>query len=137
MEIEVDLTTQVTKVTKKIYYITLLRALGAFHGEIHLARMSHALPAATTNMAVLPGVLGFRLLGRTVQVRLGTDTLWLPGGTPIFTVSRLQCMRHPGYKLHICSSGQHLLYDAENHYIQENICPMVTFNFTVPYLFSF
>ncbi len=35
-------------------------------------------------MAALPDVLGCRLLRRTVQVRLGTNTLWLPGGTPIF-----------------------------------------------------
>jgi hypothetical protein len=30
-------------------------------------------PAATTDMAILPGVLGCRLLRRTVQVRLGFD----------------------------------------------------------------
>ncbi len=35
-------------------------------------------------MAVLPGVLGCRPLRRTVEVRLGTNTLRLPGGTPIF-----------------------------------------------------
>ncbi|MDH3554815.1 MAG: hypothetical protein OEV18_05675 [Deltaproteobacteria bacterium] len=35
-------------------------------------------------MAVLPGVLGCRPLRRTIQVRLGTNTLRLPGGTPIF-----------------------------------------------------
>ncbi|MDH3554326.1 MAG: hypothetical protein OEU80_03535 [Deltaproteobacteria bacterium] len=29
-------------------------------------------------------------LRRTVQVRLGTYTLWLPGCTPIFVVSRQQ-----------------------------------------------
>ena len=43
---------------------------------------------ATTDMAVLPGVLEFRLLRRTVQVRLGTNPAVprdeLPGGTPIF-----------------------------------------------------
>ena len=33
-------------------------------------------------MDVLPGVLGCRTLRRTIQVRLGTDTLRLPGGTP-------------------------------------------------------
>ncbi|MBE9533536.1 MAG: hypothetical protein IMF03_00945, partial [Proteobacteria bacterium] len=32
----------------------------------------------------LPGVLGCRTLRRTVQVRLGTNTLRLPGCTPIF-----------------------------------------------------
>jgi hypothetical protein len=36
-------------------------------------------------------------LRRTVQVRLGSNTLRLPGGTPIFAVSRQQFMRHPGY----------------------------------------
>ncbi|MGB5922543.1 MAG: hypothetical protein WBH36_09955 [Syntrophobacteria bacterium] len=35
-------------------------------------------------MAVLPGVLGCRPLRRTVQVRLGTNSLRLPGGAPIF-----------------------------------------------------
>ncbi|MGB5923883.1 MAG: hypothetical protein WBF55_18390 [Syntrophobacteria bacterium] len=55
-------------------------------------------------MAVLPGVLGCsfdfaqdrRTLRRIVQVRLGTNTLWLPGGTPIFAVSRQQFMKYPG-----------------------------------------
>jgi hypothetical protein len=49
-------------------------------------------------MAVLPGVLGCRPLRRTVQVRLGTDTLRLPGGTPIFAVSRQQFMKYPGWR---------------------------------------
>ncbi|MGB5923133.1 MAG: hypothetical protein WBF55_05440 [Syntrophobacteria bacterium] len=35
-------------------------------------------------------------LRRTVQVRLGTTTLRLPGGTPIFLVSRQQFMNYPG-----------------------------------------
>ncbi|MEE9119906.1 MAG: hypothetical protein V3U56_01290 [Syntrophobacteria bacterium] len=47
-------------------------------------------------MAVLPGVLGCRTLRRTVQVRLGANTLRLPGGTPIFAVSRQQFMKYPG-----------------------------------------
>jgi len=38
-----------------------------------LARIFHESPAATLDMAVLPGVLGCRLLRRTVQVRLGTN----------------------------------------------------------------
>jgi len=50
-------------------------------------------------MAILPGVLGCRTLRRTVQVRLGTNTLWLPGGTPIFVVSRQQFMKYPGLKV--------------------------------------
>jgi hypothetical protein len=58
--------------------------------------MFHELPAATTDMAVLPAVLGSWLLRRTLQVRLGTNTLRLPGGTPIFMVSRQQFMKYPG-----------------------------------------
>jgi hypothetical protein len=66
--------------------------------------MFHELLAATTDMAVLPGVLGCSFgyaqdkltLRRTVQVRLGTNTLRLPGGTPIFVVSRQQFMKYPG-----------------------------------------
>ncbi|MDH3557063.1 MAG: hypothetical protein OEU80_04160 [Deltaproteobacteria bacterium] len=46
-------------------------------------------------MAVLPGVLRCRTLRRTVQVRLGTNTLRLPGGTPIFVVSRQQFTKYP------------------------------------------
>ena len=59
-------------------------------------RMFHESLAATTDMAVLPGVLGCRPLRRTVQVRLGTNTLRLPGGKPIFMVSRQQFMKYPG-----------------------------------------
>ena len=62
---------------------------------IPLTRIFHESLAATTDMAVLPGVLGCRPLRRTVQVRLGTNTLWLPGGTPIFVVSRQQFMKYP------------------------------------------
>ncbi|MDH3898588.1 MAG: hypothetical protein WBF55_16210 [Syntrophobacteria bacterium] len=47
-------------------------------------------------MAVLPGVLGCRTLRRTVQVRLRSNTLRVPGGTPTFVVSRQQFMKHPG-----------------------------------------
>ncbi|MEE9121308.1 MAG: hypothetical protein V3U56_08465 [Syntrophobacteria bacterium] len=47
-------------------------------------------------MAVLPCVLGCRPLRRTIQVRLETNTLRLPGGTPIFVVSRQQFMKYPG-----------------------------------------
>jgi hypothetical protein len=52
--------------------------------------MFHEWLATTKDMVVLPGVLGCRLLRRTVQVCLGPDTLRLPGGTPIFMVSRQQ-----------------------------------------------
>jgi len=58
--------------------------------------MFHESPAATTDMAVLPGVLGCWPLRRTVQVRLETNTLRLSGGTTIFVVSRRQFMKHPG-----------------------------------------
>jgi hypothetical protein len=61
-----------------------------------LARIFHESLAATTDMDVLPGVLGCRSLQRTVQVRLGTNTLRLPGGTPIFVVSRQQFIKYPG-----------------------------------------
>ncbi|MDH3557553.1 MAG: hypothetical protein OES18_17045 [Deltaproteobacteria bacterium] len=47
-------------------------------------------------MTVLPGVLARRTLRRTVQVRLGSNSLRLPGGTAISTVSRRQFMKHPG-----------------------------------------
>ena len=50
-------------------------------------------------MAVLPGVLGCRPLRRTVEVRLGTNTLRLPGGMPIFVVSRQKFMKYPGLAL--------------------------------------
>ena len=61
-----------------------------------LAWIFYELLAATTDMAVLPGVLGHRPLRRTVQVRLGTNTLRLPGGTPIYVVSRQQFIKYPG-----------------------------------------
>ncbi|MDH3952228.1 MAG: hypothetical protein OEV11_14460 [Deltaproteobacteria bacterium] len=35
-------------------------------------------------------------LRRTVQVRLGSNSLRLPGGTPIFAVSRHQFMKYAG-----------------------------------------
>ncbi|MEE9527406.1 MAG: hypothetical protein V3W07_07050 [Syntrophobacteria bacterium] len=47
-------------------------------------------------MAVLPGVLGCRTLRRTVQVRLGSNPLRVPGGTPIFTVSRHRFVYNAG-----------------------------------------
>jgi hypothetical protein len=41
-------------------------------------------------MGILPGVLGFRTLRRTVQVRLGCKTLRLPGTRR----QRLRCAWH-------------------------------------------
>ncbi|UCG12449.1 MAG: hypothetical protein JSU72_18495, partial [Deltaproteobacteria bacterium] len=72
---------------------------------------------ATTDMAVLPGVLGCRPLRRTVQVRLGTNPAVLRDGcqvartsssrslrsvptplgrVPSYAVSRKQFMKYPG-----------------------------------------
>ena len=48
-------------------------------------------------MAVLPGVLGCRPLRRTVEVRLGTNTLRLPSGTPIlFALASLRSVPQAG-----------------------------------------
>jgi hypothetical protein len=47
-------------------------------------------------MAVLPDVLGCRLLRRTTQVRLTANTLRVPGGTTIFAISRQQFINYPG-----------------------------------------
>ncbi|MEJ2234693.1 MAG: hypothetical protein P8X67_12275 [Syntrophobacterales bacterium] len=61
------------------------------------ARIIHESLAATTDMAALPGVLGCRPLRRTIQVRLGTDTLRLPGGTPIlFALAALRSVPQAG-----------------------------------------
>ena len=55
-----------------------------------LARIFSELPAATADMRVLPGVLGYRTLRRTVQVRLGSNPLRLPGTRR----KRLRCAWH-------------------------------------------
>ncbi|MEE9122585.1 MAG: hypothetical protein V3U56_15095 [Syntrophobacteria bacterium] len=47
-------------------------------------------------MTVLPGVLGCRILRRTVRVHLRSNPLRLPGGTSFSTASRQQFMKHPG-----------------------------------------
>jgi len=47
----------------------------------------HEPPAATVDLAVLPGVLGSRTLRRTEQVRLRSEPLRFPGGTTISTIS--------------------------------------------------
>ena len=59
-------------------------------------RIFHELPAATVYLTVLPGVLGCRILRRTGQVRLGSNSLRLSGITAISTVSRQQFMKPPG-----------------------------------------
>ena len=81
-----------------------------------LARIFHESLAATTDLAVLPGVLGCRTLRRTVQVRLGTNPAVPRDGcqvarlfnsrslrsaqsrkrVPSFVVSRQQFMKYPG-----------------------------------------
>jgi hypothetical protein len=81
------------------------------HAEPILARIFHESLAATTDMAVLPGVLGCRLLRRTVQVRKPTpcgcqvarpsDSRSLRSAqsrkrVPSFVVSRQQFMKYPG-----------------------------------------
>jgi len=64
-----------------------------------LTRIFHESLAATTNMGVLPGVLGCRSLRRTGQVRLGIPRYGCQArgasacaarGTPILVVSRQQ-----------------------------------------------
>jgi hypothetical protein len=63
--------------------------------------MFHESPAATVDMAVLPGVLGCRTLRRTVQVRLRSNTLWMPGGTPIlFALAALRSVPQAGSQFH-------------------------------------
>ena len=62
-------------------------AITLAEGELFIARIFHESLAAITDMAVLPSVLGCRPLRRTIQVRLETNTLRLPGGTPIFVIS--------------------------------------------------
>jgi hypothetical protein len=49
--------------------------------------MLHESLTANTDLAALPCVLGCQPLRRTIQVRLGTNTLRLPGGTTIFVIS--------------------------------------------------
>ena len=51
---------------------------------------------AAADMSVLPSVLGCRTLRRTVQVRVESNPLRFPGGTPVFTVSRHRFVKYPG-----------------------------------------
>jgi hypothetical protein len=65
-------------------------------GNVPLTWIFHELPAATVDLTVLPGVLGHRILRRTVKVCLGSNPLRLPGGTAISTFSGHQFMRYSG-----------------------------------------
>ena len=59
-------------------------------------------------MAVLPGVLGCRTLRRTVQVRLGTNTLRFPGGPPIlFALAALRSVPQAGSQLRGLATAIH------------------------------
>ncbi len=59
-------------------------------------------------MVVLPGVLGCRTLRRTVQVRLRSNTLWLPGGTPIlFALAALRSVPQAGFQFHGLATAIH------------------------------
>ena len=49
----------------------------------NLARISYESLTTTMDMAILSCVLGCYPLRRTIQVRLGPNTLRLPDGTPI------------------------------------------------------
>jgi hypothetical protein len=97
------------------------------------ARMFYESLAATTDLAVLPAVLGCRILRRTVQVRLGTNPAVPRDGcpvahpynsrslrsaqsrkrVPIFVVSRQQFMKHPGYRKGIPIDLDHKLMGKE------------------------
>jgi hypothetical protein len=86
------------RVEQVINWFLQISAIG--NEQEMLARIFHESLTATTDMVVLPGVLGCRHLRRTVQVRLGTNPAVprdeLPGGTPIFVVSRQQFIKYPG-----------------------------------------
>jgi hypothetical protein len=59
-------------------------------------------------MAVLPDVLGCRPLRRTVQVRLGPNTLQLPGGTPIlFVLAALRSVPQAGSQFRGLATATH------------------------------
>ena len=62
------------------------------------ARIFHESSAATADMAALPGVLGCRILRRTIQVRLRSNSLRFPDGKAISTVLRQQFVKYPDQK---------------------------------------
>ncbi|MGB5922251.1 MAG: hypothetical protein WBH36_08485, partial [Syntrophobacteria bacterium] len=78
------------------------------------ARIFHESLAATTDIDVLPGVFGCRPLRRTVQVRLGTNTLRLPGGTPIlFALAPLRSVPQAGSQFRGLATAIHEISGLE------------------------
>ena len=69
---------------------------GAVTETFHWLVRSHALWACGCPRVFLRQAHDRRPLRRTVRVRLGPNTLWLLGCTPIFAVSRRQFMNYPG-----------------------------------------
>jgi hypothetical protein len=81
----------------------------------NLARIFHGSLAATTDMAVLPDVLGCRPLRRTVQVRPGPNPAVprdeLPGGTPIlFALAALRSVPQAGSQFRDLATAIHEIY---------------------------
>ena len=81
-----------------------LEAAAVCHPMTCLSSPDISSVTATADMTVLPGILGCSFgfaqdrlpLRRTVQVRLGSNSLRLPGGTPFSAVSRHQFVKQPG-----------------------------------------
>jgi len=74
--------------------------------------MFHESPAATADMAALPGVLECRPLQRTVQVRLEANPAVprdeLPGGTTIlFALAPLRSVPQAGSQFHVLAAVIH------------------------------
>ena len=69
-------------------------------------------------MAVLPDVLGCRPLRRTVQVRLGTNALRLPGGTPIFfALATLRSVPQAGSQFRGLATAIHETSELEVYHV--------------------
>jgi hypothetical protein len=70
--------------------------------------MFHELSTATAKMGFLPGVLGPHALRRTVQVRLGPESLWLPGCKPLcIALAALRSVPQAGSQLHCLATAIH------------------------------
>ena len=73
--------------------------------------MFHESLAPTADMAVLPGVLGCRTLRRTVQVRLGFESLRLPSGTLIlFALAALRSVPQAGSQFRGLATAIHEIF---------------------------